>query len=139
MGAFTEIRSALSGRLAILNDSPVVAWENAEFKRTNEIEYIAEFFLPGDTVQAGGGKYGVNSEIGTYQINVMTPKTKGWGRAIDVADAVADHFPRGLYLPYGDVVVRIGDVSIGNSLTEDLFYSTPVKIRYNLFTKPRGI
>jgi len=137
MGAFTDISSALSARLATLTDSPVVAWRNAKFKRAGNIEFLAEFLLPADTEQAALGDTGINEDIGTYQVNVNIPKDVGSGRAYDIADAIADHFARGLVLTSGTTDIRITGGSIGTELVDDIFYMIPVKIRYQTFTQPR--
>lgn len=137
MGVFTDISSAFSARLSTLADSPVVAWRNAKFTRTGKVEFLAEFLLPADTEQAALGDTGINEDIGTYQVNVNTPKDVGSGRAYDIADAIADHFARGLVLNSGTTNIRITGGSIGPELVDDIFYMIPVKIRYQTFTQPR--
>ncbi len=137
MGVFNDILSGLSGRLATMPNLPDVAWMNAKFERKSSVEYLAEFILPADTEQAGLGDSGINEDIGIYQVNVHIPKDIGRGRAIELADLIADHFSRGLVITKNSTNLRITGGSIGVPLTDDIFYMIPVRIRYQTFTQPR--
>lgn len=135
--SFTDIQNALASKLNTLPGLPDVAWSNVKYDPIEGTEYIEETVLPSDTEQAGMGLSGVNEDLGTYQINIRTPKNQGRARSNELADSIADHFSRGTTLTSGSVSLRLNAPSIGVGTAEDVFYMVPVRIRYQTFTQPR--
>ena len=135
MSAFTDISAALDARTNSL--SLPTAWENIAFQPVTGTLYIRPTLMPADTVQAGLGSSGLDEHLGIYQIDIIAPSANGKGTATIKADAIADHFKRGLVLTYNGVNVRLSKTSRGLGKRDEAWYVIPIFITYQSFITPR--
>ena len=135
MSAFTDISAALDARTNSL--SLPTAWENIAFQPVTGTLYIRPTLMPADTVQAGLGSSGLDEHLGIYQIDIIASGSTGKGEATIKADAIADHFKRGLVLTYNGVNVRLSKTSRGVGKRDEAFFVIPIFITYKVFTQPR--
>tara|TARA_R110000851_G_scaffold40345_1_gene101792 strand:+ start:908 stop:1315 length:408 start_codon:yes stop_codon:yes gene_type:complete len=135
MSAFTDISAALDARTNSL--SLPTAWENVTFTPTTGTLYIRPTLIPAYTEQAGLGLNGLDEHAGIYQIDIIASGSTGKGEATIKADAIADHFKRGLVLTYNGVNVRLSKTSRGVGKRDEAFFVIPIFITYKVFTQPR--
>lgn len=107
MSGITQIRAALETRLAALSNAPDIGWENTEFEPPEDEVSMLAYLLRADTVSRTLGVPEVTMEQGVFQVSVLAPRGAGSGAAEAVAEAVREHFPKGLSLDAGGVSVRI--------------------------------
>ncbi|MDT8372016.1 MAG: phage tail terminator-like protein [Gammaproteobacteria bacterium] len=139
MSAFRDISIALNQRVQTyaVAASRDVAYENISYIPTTGKPFIRPTVLPVDTTQAGLGKNGQELHEGIFQIDVFYPVDTPNALVLDEADAIANHFARGLTLTYNGVNVRIGTTSVGSGNRENVWYQIPVSINYHSFTHAR--
>lgn len=107
MSGITQVRTALETRLASVSGSPQIGWDNTEFEPpTDEVSLLA-YLLRGETVSPTLGRTELTMEQGIFQVSVLAPRGGGSKPAEDVAEAVREHFPKGLSLSAGGLSVRI--------------------------------
>lgn len=125
------ISAALSARLNTVAGYQV-QWENSPFTPPSGV-YLAESFLPADTLAVGISNASSDEYSGIYQVSVMAPKgaTKGPPRV--AADAVLALFPRGLQLTRSGITVTILRASMGPALIDGDRYTVPLSIDYRAF------
>lgn len=107
MSGIREIRSALETRLASVSGSPQIGWDNTEFEPPAGEVILLAHLLRGETVSRTLGTPELTMEQGIFQVSVLAPRGSGSKSAEDVADAVREHFPKGLSLSSGGLSVRI--------------------------------
>lgn len=123
---------ALNTRLAALTLSPAmtVAWPNSEFTPP-AAGYLEPIAFRNLTQPTG---FRTNTLQGIYQVSVrkpLPPASIGAAPADNAADAVAAHFPRGLWLPeLSGVTVRIRNTSVGTAIKDDPYWMVPVSIEW---------
>lgn len=125
------IPDLLAARLAALVLSPTlpIAWPNVDFTPPSPPSYLEVTFLPNGSTD----RYfddGVE-RIGLFQVSVVSPLKIGVVKANETAGLVAAHFPRGLRLVSGSVVVRIsGSPSIAAPIVSTDRLSVPVTVAW---------
>ena len=128
-----KISAALSSHLKTMPSLPGVAWENAPFNPVSGALYIAENYLPADTVEVGLSDDSSNQFIGLYQISVNAISGMYKLEAQTIADSVISHFARGTSLTYEGQKVRIESSSISTGLQDGDRYMIPVSINWRSF------
>ncbi len=108
MSRFLEAQVALDKRLNTLTGLPPVARENSEYRPIEGTLYIRPTNLPAGSFPVGIANTDSIRTVGIYQIDVFAPLGGGAGPALVVADAIAEHFSRGLRLVNGDSTVVLG-------------------------------
>ena len=134
MSRFLEAQVALDKRLNTLVGLPPVAHENSEYTPTEGTLYIRPTNLPAGSAAVGMANTDSILTVGLYQIDVFAPLGNGAGPALVVADAIAEHFSRGLRLVNGDSTVVLGTPAQQPASTSGAWYMVSVVIPYqNLF------
>lgn len=108
MSRFLEAQVALDMRLNDLSGLPPVARENGDYVPVEGTLYIRPTNLPALSVPVGMANTDSIRTPGIYQVDVFAPLGGGAGPALTVADAIAEHFSRGLRLVNGDSTVVLG-------------------------------
>jgi hypothetical protein len=78
----------------------LVAWPNVDFTPP-EGTYLKPYMIPGKPFAKHLGAEGLSEQRGIYYINIISPLNVGDGDAQELADAICQHFPRGLELSLG--------------------------------------
>lgn len=99
------IRRLLETRLNALGAFET-AWENVGFEPTVGTPYQAPVLLPAQTQNPTMGD-GYSRPAGVFQVTLAYPAKAGAQPAQARAQAIVEHFARGLSLAEGNVVVRI--------------------------------
>jgi hypothetical protein len=129
------IRAAFESRLASFATARglSVAWENLKFKEPEAL-YLRAAMLPAPTTSddlAGSHR----SYRGALQVLIVAPINIGAGEALNLADALGDHFPVNLALTSGGVTVTVTQpASIAPALQSETRYTVPVSIFYRADT-----
>ncbi|MBU1306331.1 MAG: DUF4128 domain-containing protein [Alphaproteobacteria bacterium] len=103
------IQEAMLARAASLVLSPVhiVAWPNVNFTKPSSNRYLEVKFVPNTTTRFLIDSSGPHQRMGFLQINIRDALSQG-PRIVDVAGAVAAHFPADLVLSHAlGLTVRI--------------------------------
>lgn len=115
------IQEALLTRLAALVLAPVhpVAWPNNSFTPPNGNRYLEARFVPNTTSRLLIDSDGPHQRLGFLQVNVRDALNQGT-RILDIAGAVAAHFPCDLTLFHSlGLSVRItADADVGAMMVE---------------------
>jgi hypothetical protein len=140
IGIESQITEALLQRLAALTLSPalLVAYPNVTFPaagQTKPTTYLeAHSPLRANTSAIGISAW--NEHAGIFQVDVVYGTQDGAIRPTQIADAIAQHFPRNLRLTNGDIQVDIYEPpSIAAPITDGSYNRTPVSISYRTFTR----
>jgi hypothetical protein len=108
MSRFLEAQVALDKRLNAMTGVPPIARENSEYTPTEGVLYVRPTNLPAGSAPIGMANSDSIRTVGIYQIDVFAPLGNGPGPALTVADAIAEHFSRGVRLVNGDSTVILG-------------------------------
>lgn len=122
-------RAALDARFLLLPglDKARIHWPNRVFDPSKAAAgYWKVDFIPA-TVEPEMGPSGKAHEKGIYQVSVFTPAGTDLGPALQLAQAVVDHFQRQL-LPG----VQCGVPRIGPYVTEPEWFQIPVSISFQV-------
>lgn len=124
------IRRALETRLAALTPALATAWENQHYTPAQGTPFQAVALLPAQTQNpVFGGDF--KREVGLLQVLLHYPTGTGAKAANERADSLKAHFPRGLSLTSGGVIVIIeGTPSIAPARDNGEWYMVPVSIPY---------
>lgn len=124
-----KIAAALADKLSTL--ALPTQYENSKFSPVAGQVYIAEKFLPGDTLAVGLAQ--TDDYGGIYQVTIMAPKDGGKGAALGTAQSVGNAFPRGLRMIREGVQVTILQTSQGPSFDVGDRYAIPVSVRWRAY------
>lgn len=122
---------ALDKRLATMSPALATANENVNYVPVVNTAYQQSNLLPAtpDNPTIGGNHY---LELGIYQVTLKYPKNTGRGAAIARAEAVKNHFPRGLSLTEAGVTLTITRTpAVAPAFMQDDRYCVPVSIQYH--------
>ena len=122
-------RAALDGRLLLLSgiDKDRIHWPNRVFdpaKIAVGLGYWKVDFLPA-SVEPEMGPTGKAHEKGIYQVSIFTPADSGLGPALQLAQAVVDHYQRQVLSGVACGVPRIGPY-----LVDPEWFHVPVSIPF---------
>ncbi|ECW2962979.1 hypothetical protein F3X75_13785 [Salmonella enterica subsp. enterica] len=138
-----RIAELLESRVAIIAESLglPIAWPNIAFTPPDDAPYGRVYVLPAQTVGQD-----LEGQLRTYQgilqLNIIAPAGSGVTLARGLTKSVADAFPEGLPLVYGDLTVYINGppqvrqpiqdrpTSSPNGTTGSITYTTPVSMQY---------
>lgn len=125
-----HIRRALETRLAAMSPALATAWENSPYEPEPGTPYQRAFMLyaaPENEVL--GCDY--RREVGVFQVSLFYPPGTGSAAAQARADAVQEHFPRGLTLTHSGTSVLIPrSPAKAPGFNADGWYVVPVSIPY---------
>lgn len=139
VGVESQITEALLARLAALTLSPAlqVAYPNVPFPAAGAVK--PDTYLEANQLRAETQGIGIsawNEHAGVLQVDVVYKAEDGAIKPTQIADAVADHFPRNLRLANGSIVVHINErPSIAAPISDAPYTRTPVSIRYRVFKR----
>ncbi len=129
MPTFAQIENAIGQHLAGMASAPAIAWPNADFTPGAD-PYLEFRHSPNgsfDPVIAGGYAY----QIGLALITVVSPAGGFATAANDIAQAVADRFPKALRLTAGTGKVVINaPSSIALGFQDGAYWRVPVRVGY---------
>lgn len=139
VGTESQITEALLTRLAALTLSPVlqVAYPDVLFPPAGQVK--PDTYLDAHQLRAGAQGIGISAwdeHGGIFQVDVVDKAQDGSIKPTQIADAVADWFPRNLRLTNGSVQVDIyAKPAIAAPVTDAPYTRTPVSIRYRCFKR----
>lgn len=125
---FNQIERALGLRLAAIADQTPIAWPNKDF--TPATPYFEFRHVPTsrvDETTGGGFAY----QTGIALITVVVARDGFSTEANDLAQAVADGFPKALRLDAGaGKVVISAPASLGTPFVDGVYFRLPVSVSY---------
>lgn len=127
--SLANIRAALEIRLQSLGPLRT-AWENVQFTPIPNEPYQKANLLPAQTQNPALGS-SLKHETGVFQVTLYYPANKGVGDALARAQAIRDHFPRGLTLTQSGTTVTIQRTpSLGAGTPDGDRWVVPITIQY---------
>lgn len=129
-----EIAQALGTRLKAFatTSNLAVAYENALFTPPANAVWLEESFIPVAKKPLGMANNDSDIHTGIYQVTIKAPVNSTKFKALDMADLLTTHFPKGLML--GDVRIDKSDIGIGINKDAN-WYSVPVIIVWSFIKK----
>ena len=128
MITFVDIETALGQRLETIADGVPVAWPNNDFVPTGE--YFEFRNVPAsreDQVISGGYPY----QYGIALITAVAPKGSFSNRVNELAQIIADGFPKALRLAAGSGTVLItAPASPAPAFPDGAYFRLPVRVAY---------
>jgi hypothetical protein len=124
------VRKALEKRLATLTPSVAIAYENTTFTPVSGVPYIRVNLLPNtpDNSIMGQATY---FERGIFQVMACYPLNAGTANAGDKAQAIRNHFKRGVTMVESGVTVIVMDTpKVAPAMIDVDRYSVPISISY---------
>lgn len=124
------IRKALEKRLATLTPVIAIAYENAAFTPSFGVPYLRVNLLPNtpDNSIMGQATY---FERGIFQVTACYPLNAGTANAGDKAQAIRNHFKRGVTMVESGVTVIVTNTpKVAPALIDGDRYSVPISIEY---------
>jgi Bacteriophage related domain of unknown function len=112
MTKLKDIPKSLESHLATMVGLPEVAWPNIDFDFEVDKLYVRPQVAISRTTPIGVGDDDGDLLQGMYQVDVFSPKGEGVRRGLDLAQNIADHFPKGLELSTSDGIVRMSNSDI---------------------------
>lgn len=132
---YSKIQSILNNHLASISGLPPILWENTTLELDDIDTYLEVHLFPADDYYPFLGDNTVNIN-GIYQINVVTPKSIGWGQAAQYVDILRQNFYRGQVLTDGDLYIKIKQTNVANGInTTEGTYVVPVSVIYFAYYK----
>lgn len=129
MPTFAEIENAIGQRLASMTNVPPIAWPNDSFVPGLDpyLEFRRSPNGSFDPVIAGGYAY----EIGLALITVASPAGVFATASNDIAQQVANRFPKALRMTAGSGRVVINaPPSVAPGFQDGAYFRLPVRISY---------
>lgn len=136
--SITAIENALHTRLNAMPPGIDVAWPGLRFEPSPDTPYMRPQFEPLETALAGQQiGSGPIRQTGLYVVRAFYPMDDGPGPLRAKAQAIFDHFPRGLALDAGTAPnafkVRVETISLGPLREGDGWNSVGVTARWLAF------
>ena len=127
---FDDIEAAVATYLLAMADCPPIAWPNRPYTPEVGTAYI-EFRHAPNTRQDDTGD-GIGAiQTGLFLLTVVAPDEGGAKVANDIAQAIADRFPKTLRLTAGSgKVVFNAPASLAPPFTEGVYWRQPVRLSY---------
>ena len=134
MSTVNDTRDALQTHLHSLKPVWPTAWENVLFKADDLTQFQRANVLWGETKAAGLGGGANSGEFwqGHLVVSCFIESNIGTKTAEERADAVMNHFYRGLSLISGTVVVTIEQAFLGKPAQEPDWYGIDVWVPWHL-------
>lgn len=125
---FAEIEREIGRHLEAMADCPPIAWENKDFPPS--FPYIEFRHAPttrlDETVDCTGP-----IEVGIVLLTVVTKQDAFTNEALDLAQSVADHFPKGLRLAgTGGTVLIYAPAAPASGFVDGNAWRLPVRVFY---------
>ena len=127
MTQFANTRKALETWLNTMSDKPPIAWENVDFKPTENTTFIQPFLLPSPSVLADVNW--LQEDRGIFQVDVYVPLGRGTAALNELVDTICNHF-KAQTLTAGEAVVEIRPCSYRYVGREDAWYKGIIEINY---------
>jgi len=127
MGVQTDILTSALDRAAALSSSPPIAWPNVQFQPPATGLWLEAKLFPNETGERFWQSEAPAEYMGFLQILVCFRPNTGIVAPTQQADAIADHFAKGVNL--GPVHVR-GRASVAPAVIEEGFGYIPVTVQY---------
>lgn len=111
---------------------PAIAFENARFEPQVGTPYARADLLPAESqspviLSAGELVY----ESGIFQVTLHFPEGEGTKKALVMAEAVREHFPKGLRLQSEGLTVIVKKrASVAGGFNENGWYVVPISVPY---------
>lgn len=124
------VRAAFEKKLATLTPVISIAYENAAFTPVATAPYLKVSLLPNtpDNSVMGQGSY---FERGIFQVSACFPLGAGTGLADDKAQAIRNHFKRGVTMVESGVTVIVMDTpKVAPAMIDGDRYSIPISMSY---------
>lgn len=123
-----EIETAIGQHLADMFDCPPIAWPNKDF--VPDLPYIEFRHAPNerydDTADCSGAV-----QLGIALATVVSDRDAFSTEANDIAQDIADRFPKGLRIAAGSGNVLINQpCAFGSPFVDGVYWRQPVTIRY---------
>lgn len=137
MSAATEatIYALLNERLLTLSPAYPISWPEVAFSSDGSA-YLDVTFIPNIVARDFVGSDAPHRAEGLYQVSVVAPRNAGIISPLDIAGAVAAHFPADLALTSTSpaLKVRISKrPTVAAPMTEDADVRVPVTISWRCF------
>lgn len=132
---FKDILDGLEAQLLTMANLPTnIVWENDTFTPTIGTTFMRVSTLPVEPVQTSLGTAGLNTQTGTFALDLFFQK--GVGRAIQntLVSEIVGHFSRGTTITQNSVVIRMEKVSPLPAIEEDNWFHVPVHVKYIAYT-----
>jgi len=127
---YTEMRSALQGRLNSLSGLPDVAWENIVFKPTTGTPFVSTLVIPTKRSPAVAGANPSQRYDGIFRVDVIYPEGNGPKDADEMADSIIEHMDASIDIVTPGVTVRIDSATRGQGVVDSPWYIIPVSINF---------
>ncbi|MEF3698700.1 phage tail terminator-like protein [Desulfolutivibrio sp.] len=128
-----QVSDALNTRLNTFATAQglLVAWQNADFTPP-EGTYLKPYMIPGSLFAKHLGAGGLSEQRGIYYVNIISPLNMGVGDAQELADAICQHFPRGLELSLGDglLPLRVVQSHMAIQREEETCLFTQIQVQF---------
>lgn len=129
-----QIRAALDTRLFTLPGNWPTIFEGEDYSPVVDVAYQMAYLLPRRT-QNPTLTERLRDDGGVYQISLYFPRGADTGTCDLRAGQIVAHFPAGLMLNSGIIMVRIeGTPAIGAGMPSGDRWLVPVSIRYRCLT-----
>lgn len=125
-----QIRAALDSRLASYTPTLAIAWENAGYTPTAGTPWVQVQLYPKRPTPLGFGTGAPVRWTGTYRVTLMFPIDEGPGPAIDLAESLLAHFPRGMALTSDGVDVILEQPGLGAGMVRNAWYQLPLIVAW---------
>jgi hypothetical protein len=132
---YNEIRATLEDHLSTLPSAPPIIPENVRVVTDEGLTYLQTSMVPIRTRIRTLRGDGVQQRYqGWFQIRVLTPRFVGTGDALEIVDAIADHFEVGKSIQTPDGRhLTIEYAEVGNKSLQDTHFSTILNVGWYLY------
>lgn len=107
-----------------------IAWEGVAFAPVKGTPYMATSIASRAAQTLGIGPFVPRFWSGVYSILVSHPSGEGLGPAYEEADRVLRHFPRGLSMTSGGLVVTVESATVRPSYSASDWVNVPVQVSW---------
>lgn len=124
------VRNLLLGRLSSLSPAWPIAWENVKYQPILGTKFIQQNILFGQSTPSGPGTYAAEKLIGSLVLSPTISTNSSTKDADIMADAIKEHFYRGLVLFSGSIRVQCSQGYVSSPQFSDEWYRLPVWIPF---------
>lgn len=125
-----DLKKALNTRLASLSPSIQTEWQNTQFKPTEGVPWQRATVRHDPNTSLGITEGSGRRWTGEFYIVLFYPRNKGSGAADARAQAILNHFYRGLNLVTSSMTVVCLEGNVMTGVDEPTWFRLPVRIPF---------